>query len=365
MYLNKILSFSFLFSLLFLISCSSEIDQPQIVQPTPQLSTNSEFIQNYTHYTESLGAMKQALHKGKPGFENEIVQKYINLTNNPQSFKKTMDKAYILLNEKTIYEKWDLLQDKKIVNKKQHQYLYDYTKAIELAVEKSLPIEDLVRITTVSFEKENLKNQFNKNETEVLQLLGMDLMGSLLQTNYEPGTETRSCSNFLQKLACGIGTAGTIIVAAILVEEAGGLSMDNLEAICNLLDDLGINTNFVPEGYEELAQQLLGEGVPVDQINCAILVSVGVIDFIYQWCCTTVFGNDDPCSGVICPLGTFCDNGTCIEFPDYCEGVDCPEGTYCEGGVCYPWSCSFCQCEDDEICGTGFSCQNGICMPDN
>lgn len=42
----------------------------------------------------------------------------------------------------------------------------------------------------------------------------------------------------------------------------------------------------------------------------------------------------DPCTGVICPAGTACRGGVCVDVT--CEGVICPAGSRCEGGVCVP-----------------------------
>lgn len=65
-----------------------------------------------------------------------------------------------------------------------------------------------------------------------------------------------------------------------------------------------------------------------------------------------------------CPEGTTCDpsrqsctgnDGTCA------SDADCPYGSYCDeaSGVCIgSWTCT-----DDASCGTGYSCQDGTCVP--
>jgi len=50
----------------------------------------------------------------------------------------------------------------------------------------------------------------------------------------------------------------------------------------------------------------------------------------------------DPCSGVTCPAGNMCYQGSCFEDPaaaeaqDPCAGVTCPAGNMCYQGACFP-----------------------------
>jgi len=70
------------------------------------------------------------------------------------------------------------------------------------------------------------------------------------------------------------------------------------------------------------------------------------------------------CDGVECPYGNACRAGVCV---DVCAGVQCDEGFTCS--VAFPEEmngapvglCSSCGCTG---CGTGFSCEENLCVED-
>ncbi len=88
----------------------------------------------------------------------------------------------------------------------------------------------------------------------------------------------------------------------------------------------------------------------------------------------------DPCKGVTCGAGSFCNNGTCT---DLCLPGKCGVNERCVAGACMPDKCTnsictqgkFCnqttgKCEIDPClttqCGAGMACvsQNNTCLPD-
>jgi len=63
--------------------------------------------------------------------------------------------------------------------------------------------------------------------------------------------------------------------------------------------------------------------------------------------CTPV----DPCDGVVCPVGSVCEDGCCVSL---CEDVECPSGSSCENGECIPGDpCEDVDCCEDEVCVDG------------
>jgi surface protein len=85
----------------------------------------------------------------------------------------------------------------------------------------------------------------------------------------------------------------------------------------------------------------------------------------------------DPCSGVACPVGFSCYEGTCfVSEPDYCDGVVCADGHSCYGGTCF-YDCTEEDTVDPEhfcyegpepdacsgvVCGDGYFCYGGACF---
>ena len=366
-----------IFSFFALVGCNPDEEheklkkQIQLQEKIPLLqktilhTNDSDFIKDYINYTENLGVVRQALSRGETGFDNRLVQLYFESTNiTPSKLQSGLEKGFSLMEDKDLHEQLESLLELKGINKAQFKHLDKYINAIENAVENNLRIEDLAKITRVSFEGKYLVDKFNKDEILLLQFIGVDFL-NVIYENYVVGTSgLKTCENFIQAAACRVGSLA-IIAAAVIIAGGPTAVISSVGGLCRILEAVGIELNFLPDALNELATELLGDGVTATEVGCALALTVGISEFLYQRCCTLFFGcGDDPCCGISCPTGFRCNNGECEEIIDPCDNVTCPELTFCDNGECLPWSCSFCQCEDNIICGTGFTCVNGICIPE-